>query len=295
MNRNNGLKKRGSIWRCMSPLVVYLLLQNAAALLVMIGYYIQQGFFKRTDLSLDALMDEIISSMLENMNSLNFASMIVSYIILIPIFLQMCKKDEKLDKLYGLAKEKKDVPAVFYLFLVVAGAASCLAGSNMTSMSGLINVSESYGSAMQVLYSNGVIAEIIGLGILAPIAEELLFRKLIYRRFLEFTPVIPAMIWASLIFALLHGNLVQGIYAFIMGVFFCYVYERYASIKAAVVMHMSSNLIAVLATETGILDFMSKSKVIFYAFTMICCVILIALIYLIERYVRPITEKSEEK
>lgn len=289
---NNTGKKRGSVWRCISPILIYVILLNVASVVVILAYYARQGFFGMTDITVEELMDRVISSTLEDMNLLNFATMVVGDLILIPIFLRMHRKDLDRDRVDGVIANREKVPAAMYIFLIAAGAASCLAASNMISMSGLVEASESYSTAVDIMYSGGIGAELITLGVITPVTEELLFRGLVYRRFKEFTPIIPAMVWASLVFALLHGNLVQGIYAFIAGFLLCYVYERYNSIAAPVIMHMSSNLVAVFASETGCLDFMYSSVGMFYGATFVCCAIVIAMIYLIELYVRPVTEKD---
>lgn len=244
-----------------------------------------------TDITMEELMNRVISSTMENMNLLSFVTMIVGDLLLIPIFWWMHNRDLKQDRIDGVLVDRGKVPAALYALLVIAGAASCLGASNMISMSGLVEASESYSSAVEVLYSSGIAGEMIVMGVIAPVTEELLFRGLVYRRFKEFTPVIPAMIWASLIFALLHGNLVQGIYAFVAGFLLCYVYERYGSMAAPIIMHMASNMIAVIASETGVLKFMYGSVGMFYGFTFVCCLIVVAVVYLIERYVRPVTEE----
>ena len=291
---NNTMRKRGNPWRCASPLLVYVIGQNLVSVVVILAYYVKQGFFEVNNISAEELMNQVISSTLENMGALSFAAMVVGYVVLIPVFWHMHRKDLAQDKILGYERNYEKVPLNMYAILIAAGAASCLAASNMISMSGLVESSESYSTAVNTLYSSGFLPELIGLGILAPLTEELLFRGLVYRRFKEFNQVIGSMVWASLIFALLHGNLVQGIYAFVMGFLFCYVYERYGSLKAPVVMHMASNLLAVIASETGILDFMYNSISMFYGSTFICCAVVVAMIYLIELYVRPYTELTAQ-
>lgn len=288
------MRKRGNPWRCASPLLVYVIGQNLVSAVVILAYYVKQGFFQVADVSAEELMNQVVSSTWENMDVLSFAAMIVGYVVLIPVFWHMHRKDLAQDKLLGYEKNHEKVRPSLYAILIAAGAASCLAASNMISMSSLVKSSESYSTAVNTLYSTGFLPELIGLGILAPLTEELLFRGLVYRRFKEFNPVIGSMVWASLIFALLHGNLVQGIYAFVMGFLFCYIYERYGSLKAPVVMHMASNLLAVIASETGILDFIYSSTSMFYGSTLICCAIVVAMIYLIELYVRPYTEEPAQ-
>ena len=285
-------KRKGSVWRCISPILIYWILMSAASAVVMFMYYMEQGVYNTTGMAMEELIDQITASMLEDLSVLNFRAMTVGYILLIPVFVFMYVQDKMRDFVNGADDlDGKSAPFYMYAFLVFLGAASCVAASNMISMSGLVEASESYSSAVSVLYSGGIFAESVVLGLIAPTAEELLFRGLVYRRLKELNPTIPAMVFASLIFALLHGNLVQGIYAFIMGILLCYVYERYQSISAPIIMHMSSNLMAVAASETHMLDFMYSSTGAFYIATFVFCIVIIGVIYLIERYVRPVTEE----
>ena len=72
--------------------------------------------------------------------------------------------------------------------------------------------------------------------IVAPLIEELLFRGIIYQRFksafayvvhsagLKKYPQIMAALFSAAIFGFLHGNLLQGIYAFLLGTDICFHY-----------------------------------------------------------------------
>lgn len=296
-------KKRGSIWRCFSPILIYMLLQEGVSFLVLLVYYSRQGLFAQMEqLNMDAVLNQMFTAVLENIDYLSFLTMAFSYVLLIPLFWWMYQKDRRRNQLIESPKTEMSaegaagptkVSVKYYAILLMGGAASCLAASNMISLSGMAETSTGYAEASNVLYSAGFLPELLVLGILSPIAEEFLFRGLIYRRFQEFTPLLSSMLWASLTFAFMHGNLVQGIYAFVIGFIFCYVYERYGSIAAPIVMHMASNLVSVVASETGILDVLYKDFWVFLTATFICCLLVVGMFYLIERYVCPITEQGE--
>ncbi len=78
-------------------------------------------------------------------------------------------------------------------------------------------------------------------GILAPIAEEILFRGLIQRTVLPFGKKF-AIIVSALTFGLFHGNLIQTPYAFAVGLVLGYVAAEY-NIVWAMVLHMINNLV----------------------------------------------------
>lgn len=81
--------------------------------------------------------------------------------------------------------------------------------------------------------------------ILAPVAEELIFRGLIFRYARYALPFWIANIWQALLFGLVHGNFIQGIYAFVMGLFLGFLCHRGRGIKYSIPVHIIYNIIGV--------------------------------------------------
>ena len=128
-----------------------------------------------------------------------------------------------------------------------------------------------------------------------PVVEELIFRGLAYKRMREYASPLMAGITTSMLFAVFHGNLVQGVYAFLLGALLCYVYEKYHSFWAPVLLHAAANVISVLASETSVFDFLYSGRGIFFAFTLIVCVLVVVFVYLTERLVvsNQLNQKAE--
>ena len=82
-----------------------------------------------------------------------------------------------------------------------------------------------------------------------PIVEELLFRGLIFKRLRNVTPAVWAMVISGLVFGIIHGNLVQFVYAFPIGVILAFIYEIFKTIWAPVIFHVSANFISVMLTN----------------------------------------------
>ncbi len=77
--------------------------------------------------------------------------------------------------------------------------------------------------------------------LMAPIAEELLFRGLIQgygKR--AFSPMLAILI-QSLLFGLYHGNIIQGVYAFVMGFVLGLIAHKSSSIIPSIILHISIN------------------------------------------------------
>ncbi len=92
-------------------------------------------------------------------------------------------------------------------------------------------------------YSNASIFLIVYSALLAPIAEELVFRGLIFRYARYALPFWLANIWQALLFGLVHGNFIQGIYAFALGLFLGFVVHRGHGIKYSIPVHILFNII----------------------------------------------------
>lgn len=80
----------------------------------------------------------------------------------------------------------------------------------------------------------------------APIVEEWVLRGLVYDRMRKGMPVIAAMLISSVLFGLLHGNLVWAAYAAVLGMVLAWVFERTRSLLASILLHFSFNLCGML-------------------------------------------------
>ena len=100
-----------------------------------------------------------------------------------------------------------------------------------------------------VYYAIPLWARMICYEMIAPIAEELLFRQVLYTRIKKIVPVWIAVLVSALFFGIYHGNLVQGLYAFIMGALLALVYEWTKSFAAPVLFHMVANHVSDICYE----------------------------------------------
>lgn len=96
------------------------------------------------------------------------------------------------------------------------------------------------------LLASQLAVQIIGLGILVPVAEELIFRGLLYARLRRMLPVWASVLTASVIFALYHGNMIQILFAFPMAIILTLLYEKGKWIGYPILFHMGVNLTTVV-------------------------------------------------
>ncbi len=77
--------------------------------------------------------------------------------------------------------------------------------------------------------------------IIGPIAEELLFRGMMYRVLRKGFSFYTAAIISSLLFAVYHMNIVQGIYTFFAGFLLCVLYEKTQTFWYTSIVHIIFN------------------------------------------------------
>lgn len=85
-------------------------------------------------------------------------------------------------------------------------------------------------------------------GILAPILEEIFFRKLLIERLCVYGDL-PAVLISGILFGLMHGNFYQFFYAASLGIVMGYVYIRTGKLRYTIALHMSINIVGSVYTS----------------------------------------------
>lgn len=75
----------------------------------------------------------------------------------------------------------------------------------------------------------------------APLFEELLFRGVLQRRLEKHAGNVFAVVLSAVLFGLYHGTPVQGLAAFLAGLFLGYAYFRTDALFVSILMHAASN------------------------------------------------------
>ena len=90
---------------------------------------------------------------------------------------------------------------------------------------------------------------IFWMGVIAPLAEEIVFRWLIYLRLRDYTRVATAAVISGVFFGVYHMNLTHAVYAGILGFVFAYFLEITGSLWASVLLHMGANIWSLILPE----------------------------------------------
>ncbi|MPQ42887.1 CPBP family intramembrane glutamic endopeptidase [Clostridium tarantellae] len=131
---------------------------------------------------------------------------------------------------------------LYYCTLLVIGFRLFYTGS-ISHITNLIPLPKFIEEGFRIM-STDYIYLFLSVCIFAPFIEEFMYRGIILNGFFKkYTPNI-SIILSSLIFAIVHFNIPQGINAFLLGLILGYVYLKTHSIYICIFMHFINNLCA---------------------------------------------------
>ena len=166
-------------------------------------------------------------------------SSVIQYLIAFPVLYFMVRTipaSAPLGEQIGTKKFLK-YGAVCMFFMYVGSYISTFLMTNIGSLLG-----EMPENSIDTLMDNtNIYLSMLIVGLIGPIFEELMFRKLFIDRLTPYGEAI-AVIFPSLMFGLFHGNLYQFFYAFLLGIIFSYVYVKTGKIIYSIILHMFINL-----------------------------------------------------
>ena len=217
-------------------LVLFLMVQAAASVLMLacqfiLPSWVEQGWFMLT---------------------LNFVAI---YLAGFPFYLLVIKNLPE----YSPVKRKMPAGKLFVAVLISIGIIYALSYVTNFFVAGLEAVLgfEIPSGLDETLTSSSLWLAIISAVVVAPIAEEYMFRKLICDRTAVFGEWQSILI-SGLAFSLFHGSIHQLLYTFALGCFFAFVYIRTGKLIYTIILHFAVNFIgsvpSLLLTEYTDID-----------------------------------------
>lgn len=264
MNNN---RRRSPFWRVAGPLFGYwgieMLVQFILEFLLLIPYMGKAyGQIVRSTqtLSYEELMNQyyqILSPAFDEILSYQVQITGISALFTLILTVILFRKDRKAEQIMGAAVRKK-VEVSKYWMIPIMGLAGSIGVTCLSAMAQVAFASAEYQQTAESMYSVSFLVELLVFGVVSPLAEEMMFRGVMYRRYRETRSFYYGVVWSSVFFALIHTNTVQMIYTFLLGILLCYVYEKFGSIKAPILLHMTLNIGSVVFTEAGVFHWLGE-------------------------------------
>ena len=131
------------------------------------------------------------------------------------------------------------------------------------------------------LSEGSIFISLLTVGIVAPFTEEFIFRGVIFKTLNKNISTLGTIIIQALFFGIFHGNLIQGIYATLLGVVLGYITYRTRSLWPAIIIHIINNTIATISPF--ILNNVPSTMTILISFIIIGALGITILIYFINK------------
>lgn len=165
------------------------------------------------------------------------------YVVAFPVLWLMCKRREAVK-----LPQHKLGAGNYMIFLMMCFGVMIIGnivGIVINLIIGIIKGSPVINSVDLMLNSSSLWANILIVGICAPIFEELMFRKLIVDRMVRYGEA-TAIVVSGLMFGLFHGNFTQFFYATALGMLFAFIYVKTGKLRYTILTHFIINMSSTL-------------------------------------------------
>lgn len=263
------------VWEVLKPFLLYYVICNLTFLIIIFLYDAAAEY-------LSGGMREYLAEHVMTVTQLvNAISMVVAVLPLVPMLrreLESRKPSESRGLLLKTAHDTRQSGRIGHMALsvlsVVILAASSSVGLNiLLSLTELVKASETYQAVERQQYSVVFGVGAVLFGLISPIAEEIVFRGLIFNRMRRYYPTFAAIVISGALFGVYHGNLVQGVYGGCMGILLAYTYEKMHSFFIPCLFHAVANITVYTLAQNAELHtrlFTVPGCVILLAISVIC-------------------------
>ncbi len=271
-----------NVWMLLGAFAAGILLQFVAAFAVMIpASAVKQLQIMSMGLAGTSQETEMMEELITNVMG---PTVLVTHVILLISFglwygFGCCRKRNAVDSFKTTFGNKKNIAIIVLL------AVSCCYFTNFAMPVASLfipeNIMQAYVDLMETAAFGENILPTIAAVLIAPFGEELIFRGVMFhyagnivsgmsdrRKAFYIANVIQA-----LAFGIFHGNLVQGTYAFFLGLVLGYLRKRFKSIWAPILAHMLINGVSTFLWEPVAL--LLPESIVVYTVGAVACLALI--------------------
>lgn len=252
------------IWRCIYPLLIDVVVSTALSSVC--GIVI-------------SIISELTGSGLQGEDALIRHAVFITGVtdaVMLPIFLFLFRQDEQERRRSGGERFRIPVASAISAKGVLICVVSALAlSASFELIVNLVAVKDTqYEVVARMIAAPNVLLQILAVGIIGPIMEEVLFRGLVYRRLRDYVGVFWAVILSAVVFGIAHGNLTQGLFAGLFGIVLALMYEHYGSLWAPCAGHIANNVFSIIST-TYLVSLPGQFWLAFYLIGIVLSVVVI--------------------
>lgn len=214
-------------WEVLFPYLLYYLTYNAAYLILAFAY---QATVERFGEGYGQFMTAHAATVTGVMGGL---CTLVGILPILPMLKEELRERGETRRLVSL---KAAALTVILAFSVSLGLNALL------TLTGFANSSQTYQKVADRQYGVAFAVGLVLYGLISPLAEEVVFRGVIYNRLRRLYHPVMGIAVSGLLFGAFHGNLVQGVYGACLGMLMAYLYEKSGKFGVPFLFHAVANL-----------------------------------------------------
>lgn len=197
-------------------------------------------------LGLSLIFSRLAPDFYRNSNSVFFCDSLPFYLVIIPaVALLMRRLPQEKPSVQKIGGGTYAVLMTVACLFLVAGS---LMGNTVSSFVELMTGHETSSGGNEVLGQTDLWLALLFAGVLGPIAEEFIFRKVLIDALHRYGDAVAILV-SALVFGLMHGNFEQCFYAFGLGLVFGYIYCRSGKLYLSVLPHVVINCSSILVSS----------------------------------------------
>ena len=302
---NNRPSVGRTIWGSIYPILIFVGVDALISYVAMFILAFKEAFAAGPVSDFNLVFEDIYNNTMNQFMEYALYFTLLRSIAVIPVFFILMNKDVKKEIATGTHIRYEKFNKAWLLLIVLIGCLACVGFNEVVMIIASLaqefidymldflrldfeyDIMGAFNETNEIIYSGGIVLQLLTTCVCAPLVEELLFRGLVHRRLRKVFNVAPAMIVSSLLFGIIHGNVIQGIYAFLIGMICAYVYEKFKTIWAPIILHASANTLAIVSTFLATSSESSEGMGLNIGWYMLYVVLLLAgtfgLLFLLER------------
>lgn len=293
-------KRIGWIGLCILVLVAALFVQIIASVIVVLPYAIAKGLQAGMQATAQGVnVDELSANMMSNIGEITGIILVVVGVLLLVVFVPWFYFGCGRRRITGESAKRVFSPRALLVTLVLAIGLNF--GINCILQLIYMTAPKLLDNYMQLMENSGLGVNSwanVAAVILAPLGEELIFRGVVFsyaRRAVAGMRSPKVAFWIAnsiqaLLFGVYHMNVVQGLYAFFIGLALGYLCQRYDSLIPGMLAHLVFNSMSTLLGE-GIYTWIPE-EIFWYAMVSVAAVAIVVAVMVLNGLTFPKDEQN---
>jgi len=231
------------IWRIVYPPLLFIAISVFVMATSIVVVFVSASLSEITGemavLDWDTITNEVLLALSKYAMHIQLITGIVSLAVFIPVWIKTSKSN---------TKYINEDPAAISMKVIGLFAALNILQVVLFTVTDIMQYFPSYEDIIDLLMTDSIVLQILAVGVVAPVIEELVFRGILLSR-MNWLPAWLSVLIQGILFGLVHLNLFQGLYAFVAGILLGLVYLKFRSIIIVIIGHMAYNLASILLAE----------------------------------------------